>query len=58
MWQNWINGILGLAIFAVAFLGLTGSALTWTLSVAGLLIAIIGFWGAGATTGSVTAEHA
>ncbi len=47
MWQDWINGVLGVAVIVVAFLGLTGNALVWTLGVLGAVIAIVGFWGAG-----------
>ncbi len=47
MWQNWLNTILGLWIVAVPFLGLTGSAFTWTLVVTGIAVAILGIWGAG-----------
>ncbi len=46
MWQQWINGILGLWVILLAFLGLTGSALTWTLAITGIVVAILGFWGA------------
>lgn len=46
MWQQWINGILGLWVILVPFLGLTTSALMWTLVVTGVVIAVLGFWGA------------
>lgn len=46
MWQQWINGILGLWVIVVPFLGLTDVQLSWTLSISGLAIAILGFWGA------------
>jgi hypothetical protein len=48
MWQDWVNGILGLVVLVVAFMGLTGSSLMWTLAVIGVIIAVVGFWGAGA----------
>ena len=47
MWQDWINGVLGVAVIVVAFLGLTGNELVWTLGLLGAGIAIVGFWGAG-----------
>jgi len=56
MWQDWTNGVLGLALIVVAFLGLTGStlltgsALMWTLAVGGVVVAIVGFWGASEVT--------
>ncbi len=48
MWQQWINGILGLWTLVLAFMGLAGSTLTWTLAITGAVIAILGFWGASA----------
>ncbi len=48
MWQQWINGILGLWVIAMPFLGLAGNTLTWTMVVTGVIIAVLGFWG-GAT---------
>jgi len=47
MWQQWLNGILGLWLVVLPFLNLgTGNALTWTLIVSGALVAALGFWGA------------
>ena len=46
MWKAWINGIAGLAVIAVAFLGLAGATLTWTLVVLGVIVAVLGFWSA------------
>jgi hypothetical protein len=45
MWQQWVNGILGLWTIIVPFLGFTGNTLTWTLVVTGIIVAILGFWG-------------
>jgi hypothetical protein len=45
MWQQWVNGILGIWTIVVPFLGFTGNTLTWTLVVTGLVVAILGFWG-------------
>lgn len=47
MWQQWVNAILGLWVIAIPFTGLAGSALMWTLVVTGLVVAVLGFWGAG-----------
>lgn len=46
MWQQWLNGILGLWIIIVPFLGMQGSSFTWTLAVTGVIVAVLGFWGA------------
>ncbi len=47
-WQQWINGILGLWLIVVALIGLSTSATT--LVVTGIVIAIVGFWGAAMRT--------
>jgi hypothetical protein len=46
MWQQWINGVLGLWTIAIPFLGFTGDTLLWTLVVTGIIVAALGFWGA------------
>jgi len=46
MWQQWVNGILGLWILLLPFVGLTGDGYLWALALSGVLIAILGFWGA------------
>ncbi len=46
MWQQWLNGLLGLWVILLPFLGLTGETAVWTFVVSGMLIAILGFWGA------------
>jgi hypothetical protein len=50
MWQHWVNALLGLAVIAVPFIGLTGNAMTWTLAIIGIVVAALGFWGALADT--------
>ncbi|MDB4978564.1 MAG: hypothetical protein JWM56_750 [Candidatus Peribacteria bacterium] len=46
MWQQWVNGVLGIWIIAVPFLGLSAAQNLWVLAITGLVIAILGFWGA------------
>ena len=46
MWQQWINGILGLWIILVPFLDLASDGLAYTLVATGIIVAILGFWGA------------
>lgn len=46
MWQQWTNGVLGLGIMIVPFLGFDASQSAWTLVIGGLAIAVLGFWGA------------
>lgn len=45
MYRNIINGILGIVVVGVAFADFTGATLTWTLAIAGVIIAISSFWG-------------
>lgn len=46
MWQQWVNAILGLWVVAVPFIGITGAAFIWTLAITGIVIAVLGVWGA------------
>ncbi|MFH1226053.1 MAG: SPW repeat protein [bacterium] len=48
MWQVWLNGLIGLWLILSAFLGFEGPALIWNLVVSGIVVAILGFWSAGA----------
>ncbi len=43
MWQHWVNGVLGLWVIVMA---LTGMQNITTIVVTGVVIAIVGFWGA------------
>ncbi|MDB5194849.1 MAG: hypothetical protein JWO84_33 [Parcubacteria group bacterium] len=43
MWQDWINGFLGIWLVLLAALGLAGNTLVF---LAGLAVAVAGFWGA------------
>ena len=52
MWQQWVNAILGLITIAVAFMGLAGATMMWTLVVIGAVVAILGFWGAAVSSSS------
>ncbi len=58
MWQNWTNGIVGLVIIGLAFMGLTGATLMWTLLAAGAVVAVAGFWGVSDTMTSTNVRHA
>lgn len=46
MWQQWLNAVLGLGVLAVPFLNLASDALTWTLAIGGIAIAVLALWGA------------
>jgi hypothetical protein len=41
MWQDWVNGFLGLWLVMLAFLGVMDQ---WTLLFVGAAIAVLGFW--------------
>ena len=43
MWQDWLNGILGLWVILLPFINLTD---TTTLVITGIVIAVLGFWAA------------
>jgi len=44
MWRDWINGILGIWIVFLAFLGLPFNARAILMIITGLLIAFLSFW--------------
>jgi hypothetical protein len=46
MWKQWINAVLGLAVLATPFLSLSSGAMTWTLAIAGLVVAVLSIWSA------------
>jgi hypothetical protein len=43
MWQDWVNGILGLWVILLPFIGMTDMT---TLVITGIVIAVLGFWAA------------
>jgi len=54
MWQDWINGVLGLWVILMPFLGFDpGLGKTLTI-VTGVVIAVLGFWAAMAASKSST----
>lgn len=52
MWQQWVNGILGLYVLVHPFLGLSGQTEVWVLVIVGAVVAALGFWGAAEKGGS------
>jgi hypothetical protein len=50
MWKQWVNAILGLVVLAVPFLNLSAGAFTWTLAIAGIIIAVLAVWSATETS--------
>jgi hypothetical protein len=45
MLQNYLNALFGLAVFSVAFMGLTSVGVAWTLGILGAATFIVGIWG-------------
>lgn len=43
MWQGWINGILGVYLFIVAFIGYGETGNMWNSLIVGIIAAIAGF---------------
>lgn len=58
MWQHWVNAILGLWIILSSFVGMDVSTMTTNLVIVGIVIAILGFWGAYDTSRSMHQMHA
>jgi membrane-bound ClpP family serine protease len=56
MWQDYVNALLGLCVLALAFLGLEGVTLSWTLGILGAAILVLGLWGALITSPSSGSE--
>lgn len=46
MWQNWVNGILGLWVILMNFLGFPATISKIILILTGLVIAVLAFWSA------------
>lgn len=46
MWQQWVNGILGLWLIVSAFINFAPQTAAWNIGISGAIIAILAFWGA------------
>lgn len=44
MWQAWTTALLGVAVIATPFLGLSGDTFTWTLVAIGIAITTLALW--------------
>jgi len=58
MWKQWVNAILGLLVLAVPFLSLSTAAFTWTLAIAGVIIAVLAVWSATETSAESRSSYA
>jgi hypothetical protein len=50
MWQQWINAFLGIWVLITPFFNWTRSGLVTNLVITGIVIAILGFWGAASSS--------
>jgi len=50
MWQQWVNFVAGLWLIASAFMAFSASAVSTNLIVTGIIVAVLGLWGAIAHT--------
>ena len=57
MWQDWINGILGLWLILSAFVGMSVGATMANLVIVGIVVAALGFWAAGQRYQQSNSEH-
>ena len=51
MWKQLVFGILGVVVLLYPFFGLSVDGLTTLLVITGIVIAVLGFWGAGVASG-------
>ncbi|MCL5667065.1 MAG: hypothetical protein M1383_04825 [Patescibacteria group bacterium] len=46
MWQQWLNGILGIWVIVAAWSYMSSGTGRTLLIITGIVVAILGFWGA------------
>lgn len=51
MWKQWVNGVLGIWIVLLPYLGFTADVHTWLMVVTGIVIAVLAFWSASESNG-------
>lgn len=54
MWQNWLNGVLGLWVIVSQFIGLAADTMQIVLVITGAVVAILGFWSAAGSKSPAT----
>lgn len=57
MWKQWVNAILGLLVLAVPFLGLSAAALTWTLAISGIIVAVLAIWSVAESSSALESDR-
>lgn len=53
MWQNWVNGVLGLWVIVAQFIGLDSGTMQTLMVITGAIVAILAFWNAAGKKGPV-----
>jgi len=53
MWKQWVNGVLGLWIVLLPYLGFTADIHTWLMVITGVVIAVLAFWSASESKGAM-----
>ncbi|MEK7599021.1 MAG: hypothetical protein AAB474_01020 [Patescibacteria group bacterium] len=46
MWQDWVNGIVGVWIILMPFLGFDPGLHQTLMIISGIVVAVLGFWSA------------
>lgn len=58
MWKDWLTGVLGVAVVAIAFVFIdAGTTMQVALAALGVGIALLGFWSGMSATDSGTRAH-
>ena len=53
MWKQWVNGVLGIWIVLLPYLGFTVGTNTWLMVATGIVIAVLAFWSASENKGAM-----
>ena len=54
MWQQWLNGILGIWVAIASWSYMAASTGRTLLIITGIIVAILGFWGAAQSSSDTT----
>ena len=57
MWQQWVNAILGLWTIVASWAYMPASTGRTLLIITGIVVAILGFWGAASYSGTTTSNR-
>ncbi len=57
MWQQWINGILGLWVLIASYLYVPSGGDRVAMLITGIVVALLGFWGAASSNESQSSSR-